>query len=118
MRRVLVILGILVCVSQIALAQTLTTAEISGLVTDSSNAIVPNARVTALSKDTGDRRNTKTNSDGYYTLPLLLPSTYILTVQADGFETVTRDDILVGVEHSVRVDFKLKVGSVKTSRHR
>ena len=112
--RLTLVAVLLFCAALPASAQTQTTAEISGIVTDSSNGIVVSARVTAVGKETGVQRNTETNGDGYYSLPLLPPGTYMLTVQARGFQTVTREGIILAIDHSARVDFKLQIGSVKT----
>jgi carboxypeptidase family protein len=100
------------CVTGHALAQNQTTAEISGIVIDASSATVPNAVITAIKKETGIERTTHSNSDGQYTLPLLPPGTYMLTVKAQGFQTVTREGIAVAIDQTVRVDFRLQVGSV------
>jgi hypothetical protein len=104
----------LLCLPHCALAQNQTTAEISGIVLDASNATVPDAVITAVKKETGVERNTHSNSEGHYTLPLLPPGTYILTVKAPGFQTVTREGIAVAIDQTVRVDVRLQVGSVST----
>ena len=96
------------------LAQNQTTAEISGMITDASNAAVPNASVTAVGKETGIRRNTRSNNNGYYTLPLLPPGTYVLTVSATGFQTIAREGVSVDIDHTARIDFRLQIGSVST----
>ena len=75
MGRLNLILGLVFCATQIAFAQTQTTAEISGIVTDVSGAVVQKASVTAVGKETGIQRATETNSDGLYSLPLLPPGT-------------------------------------------
>jgi hypothetical protein len=114
MGRLNLILGLVFCATQIAFAQTQTTAEISGIVTDVSGAVVQKASVTAVGKETGIQRATETNSDGLYSLPLLPPGTYMLTVKVQGFQTVAREGIILAIDHSARVDFKLQIGSVKT----
>jgi hypothetical protein len=112
--RVFLLLAIFSCGVLAANAQNQTTAEISGIITDASGAAVPNAAVVAVSRDTGVQRDAKSNNDGYYSLALLPPGTYLLTVKAQGFQTVTREGISVAIDHSARVDFRLKVGSVTT----
>jgi hypothetical protein len=104
------IMGLAVSVS----AQTNTSGEISGLVTDASGAIVRHAAVTVLNKDNGTQRSTSTNSDGYYRVPLLPPGTYTVTVSAPSFQTFTHDRVAVDIGHAVHLDFKLQVGSVET----
>ena len=101
-------------VASFSFAQSLTTGEISGLVTDQSGAIVNKAAVTVVNKDTGTQRDTKTNTDGYYRAPLLLPGRYTVTVVAPSFQTFTRDNVLLEVGHSVHLDFQMSVGSVET----
>lgn len=95
-------------------AQTNTSGEISGLVTDASGAILNHAAVTVLNKDNGTQRSTSTNSDGYYRVPLLPPGAYTVTVSAPSFQTFTRDRVTVDIGHAVHLDFKLQVGSVET----
>jgi len=95
-------------------AQTYTSGEISGLVTDSSGAVMTQASVTILNKDTGTQRTTKTNRDGYYRAPLLPPGTYAVTVTVPSFRTFTRNNITVEVGHSVHLDFQMQLGSVET----
>ena len=112
--RVFLLLAMISCVALAAFAQNQTTAEISGIITDASGAAVPNASVVAVSRDTGVQRDAKSNNDGYYSLALLPPGAYLLTVKAQGFQTVTREGISVAIDHSARVDFRLQVGSVTT----
>ena len=52
------------------------TAQITGKITDPSGAVVPGAEISAVNLETGSRRETVSNSEGYYALPLLPPGTY------------------------------------------
>src|SRR5882724_3327637 len=104
----LVILGL---VTASAHGQTLTTGQISGTVTDPSGAVVPKAQVTVSNTNTGIKRTTESNSDGYYLVPLLDPGTYVVTITAKGFETVSREGITVAVSRSALVDFRLQIGA-------
>jgi Carboxypeptidase regulatory-like domain len=49
------------------------TSELSGVVQDSSHAPFPNATITATSEDNAIKWTTKSNHEGYYTLPFLKP---------------------------------------------
>jgi len=51
-----------------------TTAQISGLVTDTTGAVIPGATITLVNEATQDTRVVKSNSDGLYSFPALLPS--------------------------------------------
>src|SRR5258708_18488695 len=110
--RAVIALCILALVTASAHGQTLTTGQISGIVTDPSGAVIPKAQVTVSNTNTGIKRTTESNSDGYYLAPLLDPGTYVVTIAAKGFETVSREGITVAVSHSALVDFRLQMGSV------
>ncbi len=109
--RAMVAVGTLLFIMGSAQGQTLTTGQISGTVTDPSGAVVPKAQVTVLNSSTGIKRTTESNSDGYYLAPLLDPGTYVVTITAKGFETVSREGITVAVGRSALVDFRLQVGT-------
>ena len=61
-------------------------ASISGVVSDSSGAIVPDAAVTATNTGNGFSTSAKTNETGAYALPLLPVGTYNVTVKKDGLQ--------------------------------
>src|SRR5260370_41699733 len=110
-RRTVIALCILALVTASAHGQTLTTGQISGTVTDPSGAAVPKAQVTVSNTNTGIKRTTESNSEGYYVVPLLDHGTYVGTIAAKGFETVSREDITVAVSRSALVDFRLQIGA-------
>src|SRR5713226_526071 len=109
--RAVIALLILGLVTASAEGQTLTTGQISGTVTDPSGAVVPKAQVTVSNTNTGIKRTAESNSAGYYVLPLLDPGSYVVSIAAKGFETVSREGITVAVSRSALVDFRLQVGS-------
>lgn len=90
-------------------AQT-TSTSILGTVTDSSGAVVTNAKVTALQVATGLKRTDATSSTGDYNLPLLDVGEYEVTVEMPGFKTETRK-IRLQLNQKARVDFALEVGA-------
>jgi len=89
-----------------------TTAQISGTVTDTTGAIIPGATVTLVNEATQDARVVKTNGDGLYSFPALLPSSYTIKVTAKGFEPKNLTGLVLhaGDERSVPA-FTLAVGS-------
>lgn len=97
-----------VCLSPIALAQT---AEVSGSVQDSSGAVISKAVVDFRNENTGVRWHATTNTDGFYHITGVDPGKYDATVQATGFEVLTRDGILFQVDTATKADFLLTVGS-------
>src|SRR5579863_9174683 len=81
----------------LASAQTAVTGGLNGVVTDSTGAIVPNAKVTIVNSTTGDSRVLATNDHGLYTAPFLKPGTYRVSARAQGLQsTTTSVEILVG----------------------
>src|SRR6266849_4728137 len=64
------------------------TATLSGTVEDQNGAVVPGANVIVLNSGTRLQREATTNAQGYFTIPLLPPSTYTVAVRRDGFAPV------------------------------
>ena len=100
--------GLLFCLSSLASAQTL--GQIMGAVADPSGAAVPNAVVTVKNTGTNVERNTTTNTGGLYVFPDLIPGNYEIRVEAPGFDTTRKTNILLQVQQTARVDFSLVVG--------
>jgi len=85
-------------------------AEISGLVSDPTGAVVPNASVTATQVSTGMVRTTTSGPDGLYVLPNLPVGSYRLEVQAAGFSSYVQTGIRLEVSNNVTINVTLKVG--------
>ena len=104
------LLAVLFLSCSLAFAQKIT-GDISGSITDSSGAVVPNVTITAQHTGTGVTRTTTTSSSGNYTLPELPIGTYKVTAKAQGFKTLVQQTEVVagGVTHA---DFKLPVGQL------
>jgi Carboxypeptidase regulatory-like domain len=103
MVRSFAVLWILLTLTCIAGAQT-NTATLSGTVMDTQGAVVPNVAITVSSKTTGLKRQTTTNSEGLYTLPLLPPGIYSLQALREGFSLVEIQDIELPVAGQVSQD--------------
>jgi hypothetical protein len=88
------------------------TTEVSGRVTDASQAVITNAIVTVTNVDTSVDRTTASNELGYYSVPLLPPGNYQITVQHPGFRPITRSGITLVVDQTARIDFIMEVGAV------
>jgi outer membrane receptor protein involved in Fe transport len=94
----------------IAFAQT--SSGVTGVVTDSSNAVVPEARVLVVNIDTGAERSTQTNEAGYFNQPFLTPGNYRITVEKEGFKPTVRTNVRLEVNQMARLDFSLELGAV------
>ena len=89
-----------------------TAGRISGQVTDSSNASVPNAKVSAQNVDTGQQRSTTSTGNGTYVLPDIPIGTYKVTVEQQGFQKVERPNIVVTVAETTTVNVSLSPGVI------
>jgi hypothetical protein len=87
-------------------------ATIQGVVTDQTNAVVPGVKVTATNVATGVSQSVQTNTEGFYSIPFLLPGTYKVEAAAAGFAPVTRENLKLDVNRTAAVDFTLKLGAV------
>jgi hypothetical protein len=85
---------------------------IRGTVTDSSGAVIPGARVRAVSAESGVTAAAIANESGQYNIPYLIPGMYRLTAEQTGFKTFTRDRIEVRVSETVEVPVSLEVGAM------
>ncbi len=86
--------------------------SISGTVSDSSGAVIPGAGVAALNTGTGVKESTKTNAQGFYSLPALPVGHYNLSIQAQGFKEYVETGLVLDVNTALRVDASLEVGQV------
>ena len=102
--------AVLVLLSGRAMAQN-ASGTIVGHVTDPSGAVVVAAQVSLTNLDTQDVRTVSTNSAGDYTVPLLQPGRYKVTVTAHGFKSTTQGDIVLNVDQTVRIATSLAVGA-------
>jgi hypothetical protein len=88
------------------------TGELTGLVTDSTGAVVPGVQVNLVNSATGAARQTKTSSAGVYrfvSLPIV--GTYTLTVEQTGFKVAKVEGIVISVGTTVTHDIRLEVGA-------
>jgi Carboxypeptidase regulatory-like domain len=86
--------------------------RISGLVSDTSGAVVPDAQVEARNVSTGAAFQTVTTGAGLYSFDSLPPATYQVTVKSSGFETFVHENVLVTVDQTTVLNITLHAGSV------
>ena len=111
--RICIIMGVLlVCLSQMGFAQT-SGGTISGVVTDSSGAVMPGVAVQVTNQGTGTIRNAITDNTGRYRFDDLMAGSYELSFARPGFETANRTLLLTA--ESRTLDVILEVSGVATS---
>src|ERR1700734_597945 len=104
-------LALLFAWSELAAAQA-GRGGISGLISDSSGAVVSGAAVTAKSTSTGEKLSTVTPAAGLYSFISLSPGNYEVSAVENGFETEVQQNVTVNVDQVTTVNLALKVGSV------
>jgi hypothetical protein len=92
-----------------ALGQGETTSAIVGQVSDATHALVPGANVTTTNRETGLTRKVKTDAAGRFNVPQLIPGTYSVLVEAQGFQPQRQDNVFSGLGQKQTVDFTLAV---------
>src|SRR5207302_6001388 len=86
-------------------------ARILGTVTDQSGGVISGATISIIDKDRGLARTLTTDDAGEYNAPQLLPGTYTVRVEANGFKKLERQNVELGVGKEVRVDLTVQPGA-------
>lgn len=103
--------GFLFLISWPLQAQTTGTGTINGTVTDSTGAVIPEAKVTATLTSTGIGRVTTTNSDGLYVFPAMRSGTYAITVEAAGFATLRQENVVLDSDSTKTANLSTKLST-------
>src|SRR6516225_3911832 len=104
---------LLLCISvcpSLLRAQTTTTGELAGTVTDPSGAVITNASIVLSSLASGARQVTQTSSTGAYRFPLLQPGSYKISASASGFRNIDKS-VEVGLGATVTANLQLGLGN-------
>jgi hypothetical protein len=108
--RTRIVLPLVVCLTLIstasALAQTQTTGRIAGTVKDQNGALIVGAEVKVTNENTGEAHQTATNEQGSYSVSLLPPGNYQVTIQARSFAPA-HFTARVGLTETINIDREL-----------
>ncbi|MGA2672782.1 MAG: TonB-dependent receptor [Terracidiphilus sp.] len=85
-------------------------AEVRGLVTDPSHAVIGGAKVTLIDEAKRVSRVAASDGAGLYTFSQVEPASYRVVVESSGFKRFERGGIVVGTQQSVTVDVSLELG--------
>ena len=102
------------CFTASGFAQTVTGA-VRGTVTDSSGAIVPNAKITITNTATNVITTTSSDQAGVYSQRNLQIGQYKLSVEAPGFSTATFGPFALEIDQTAKIDVPLAVGASNTT---
>ena len=92
-----------------------TNASLTGRLTDSSKAVVPNAKVIVINTGTRVRYETITNETGSYYVTHLPPGSYRIEVEKLGFKVVIKSDLILHVQDVLELNFEMVLGSASES---
>ena len=106
----LLVLSVLLAPASPSFAQNF--GQITGRVLDASGAVLPGATVTVTNPQTGIAATEQANTAGVYVFPNLLPGTYNVKVELQGFQSAVRNGVELQTQQTVRMDFSLAIGTL------
>jgi outer membrane receptor protein involved in Fe transport len=89
-----------------------TTASVTGTVTDNTGAVLRGATVVAVNRSTNVEYNATSNDAGVYTITGLPLGSYVIKAEAQGFKKVTTNPITLESGQIARVQLALEVGGI------
>src|SRR5260370_27103688 len=104
------------CLVSIGMAQTIT-GPITGTVTDSTGAVVPNVTITATNTSTNLKYDTKTNEAGVYNLQFLPIGQYSLSTEAAGFKKTVLGPFGLETNQIAPIDISIVVAPASQPLH-
>ncbi|HYM07752.1 MAG TPA: carboxypeptidase regulatory-like domain-containing protein [Terriglobales bacterium] len=96
-----------------AVQAQINTGRVTGTVRDASGAVIPDARIVATDDATGAMTTAQTSESGDYVVNYLIPGTYHVAVEKQGFQRSVTADVVVNAGGITRIDFNLAVGAVQ-----
>lgn len=108
------VLCLLISLTTVRVSAQISSASLTGLITDPSNAAVAGAKVTVRSQATNLERSTQTDSTGYYFFASLPVGSFELTAEKTGFGSL-QQTVKLETAQKGRADFKLSVSAVQTA---
>lgn len=104
-----------VCLSALPSTAQESRGWILGRVSDPSGASITGAKVSAVNVATNTSVPGVTNHEGNYEIPYLLPGTYRVTAEAQGFSKAVRENVELRTADRLALDFQLQVGAIADS---
>ncbi len=109
-RTLIAILFFALTAHSFALAQS-PQATISGIVTDSTGAVVPDVQVTAINPATAQRTTAVTNGQGFFVLTQLAIGNYAIEAEKAGFKKFLRQELTLTTGATLALDIQLEIGA-------
>ena len=105
-----IVLGIFLSLSLLAQSQS-TTGLIQGNVLDQNGAIIQGATLVVRNTETGFERTVTSNSDGFFSAPLLPLGKYQVTAESSGFSRTTLENVVLNIGQTLSLRVELKAGN-------
>jgi len=86
--------------------------RVQGIVTDASGAVIPGAKVTLRNVNTAVEVSRSSNDTGQYLFDFVLPGSYEMRVENEGFRTFVQQNILVQTRADVTINARMELGAV------
>jgi hypothetical protein len=104
------LLALVLAVSAVAAAQETTSGTITGKVMDAKQLPVPGVTVTVTGPQ--GAQTLVTDGEGRYFAPFLVPGTYVVRAELQGFKTTEQPNVLVNLGSRREVDLELQIGGI------
>jgi hypothetical protein len=104
-------LGIIVLACLVSTQAQVTTGNVRGIVQDPTGAVLAGVKVTITNKQTNVTATTQSSGQGEYRFNDLLPGEYNLTVEAQGFKTLSLNGVRVELNQTTDVPTQVQIGA-------
>jgi hypothetical protein len=111
----LVLAAMLLLSTAVSAQSAAATGRLEGNVTDSGDAVVPGAEITARNQSTGVSATQPSTADGDFTFLYLEPGNYEVSIRKTGFGKLVLKDVAISVGTRAVIHPKLTVGRVETT---
>ena len=105
-----IVIGLFLCLSVVAQSQS-TTGLIQGNVVDQNGAIIQGSNVVVKNTETGFERTVTSNSDGFFSAPLLPLGKYQVTAESSGFSKTTLENVVLNIGQTLSLRVEMNAGS-------
>src|SRR4051794_34443783 len=113
-RAIAAVTVLLLFAATLAMSQA-TSGTLTGVITDQSGAVVPNASITITDSERGSSVNTTSNEQGLFTRTQLANGRYNIRITAPGFKSTQQNNILVNIDRETKISVSLQPGEVQQS---
>jgi len=99
----------------LAASLAVSSATLSGRVTDPNGLVIAGAKVDATNVETNVTYSSETNGEGFFVISNIPPGRYRVTVEKQGFQMIVKPDVELHVQDTIALNFAMQVGSIVQS---